>query len=54
MRDSGKTVSALDARREVCVLDLRGGGGAFFIITHLSHGTRSWYSYLTITSHYFH
>ena len=25
MRDSGKTVSALDARREVCVLDLRGG-----------------------------
>lgn len=26
MRDSGKTVSALDARREVCVLDLRGGG----------------------------
>ena len=31
-----------------------GGGGTFCIITHLSHGTRSWYSYLTITSHYFH
>ena len=31
MRDSGKTVSALDARREVCVLDLRGGGGHFVL-----------------------
>ena len=30
MRDSGKTVSALDARREVCVLDLREGGDILY------------------------